>query len=89
VARNALLPVVTALALAVGYSIEGSVVIENVFGWPGLGRMLVSAVAANDYPLAQGAFFLIAVVMVTMNFIADILYGILDPRVAAPGRQQA
>jgi len=89
VARNALLPVVTALALAVGYSIEGNVVIENVFGWPGLGRMLVTAVAANDYPLAQGAFVLIAVVMVTMNFIADILYGVLDPRVATSGRRQA
>jgi len=89
VARNALLPVVTALALAVGYSIEGNVVIENVFGWPGLGRMLVTAVAANDYPLAQGAFVLIAVVMVAMNFIADILYGVLDPRVATSGRRQA
>lgn len=89
VARNALLPVVTALALAVGYSIEGNVVIENVFGWPGLGRMLVTAVAANDYPLAQGAFVLIAVVMVTMNFVADILYGVLDPRVATSGRRQA
>lgn len=89
VARNALLPVVTALALAVGYSIEGNVVIENVFGWPGLGRMLVTAVAANDYPLAQGAFVLIAVVMVTMNFVADVLYGVLDPRVATSGRRQA
>lgn len=89
VARNALLPVVTALALAVGYSIEGNVVIENVFGWPGLGRMLVTAVAANDYPLAQGAFVLIAVVMVTMNFLADVLYGVLDPRVATSGRRQA
>lgn len=89
VARNALLPVVTALALAVGYSIEGNVVIENVFGWPGLGRMLVSAVSANDYPLAQGAFVLIAVVMVTMNFLADVLYGLLDPRVATAGRRRA
>lgn len=88
VARNALLPVVTALALAVGYSIEGNVVIENVFGWPGLGRMLVSAVSANDYPLAQGAFVLIAVVMVTMNFLADVLYGLLDPRVATAGRRR-
>ncbi len=55
-ARNALLPVVTALALGIGYAISGNVVVENVFGWPGLGRMLVQAVSASDYPLAQGAF---------------------------------
>ncbi len=52
-ARNALLPVVTALALGIGYSIGGNVVIENVFGWPGIGRLLVSAVAGSDYPLAR------------------------------------
>ncbi len=87
-ARNALLPVVTAMALGVGYSIGGNVVVENVFGWPGLGRMLVRAVASSDYPLAQGAFFFIAVVMVVMNFLADLLYGLLDPRVGATERAQ-
>lgn len=80
-ARNALLPVVTAFALGVGYSIGGNVVIETVFSWPGLGRMLVRAVAANDYPLAQGAFLIIATVMILMNFVADLLYSALDPRV--------
>ncbi len=80
-ARNALLPVVTAMALGVGYAIGGNVLIETVFSWPGLGRMLVRAVAASDYPLAQGAFFVIAVVIVVMNLIADLLYGWLDPRV--------
>lgn len=88
VARNALLPVVTAMALGIGYSIGGNVVIENVFGWPGLGRTLVRAVSANDYPLAQGAFFLIAVIMVFMNFLADLLYGLLDPRVGSAERAQ-
>lgn len=87
-ARNALLPVITALALGVGYSIGGNVVIENVFGWPGLGRLLVRAVAANDYPVAQGAFFLIAVIMVSMNLIADLLYSLLDPRVGSSARAQ-
>ncbi|HEY63135.1 MAG TPA: ABC transporter permease [Caldilineae bacterium] len=85
-ARNALLPVVTAMALGVGYSIGGNVVIENVFGWPGIGRLLVRAVSSSDYPLAQGAFFLIAVVMVVMNFVADLLYGLLDPRVSTARR---
>jgi len=81
VARNAALPVVTAMALGVGYSIGGNVVIETVFSWPGLGRILVKAVSNCDYPLAQGAFILIATVMVIMNFMADILYSLLDPRV--------
>ena len=88
-ARNALLPVVTALALGVGYSIGGNVVIENVFGWPGIGRLLVRAVASADYPLAQGAFFFIALFMLLMNFVADFLYGVLDPRVGSSARAKA
>jgi peptide/nickel transport system permease protein len=81
-ARNALLPVVTAFALVVGYSLGGNVVIENVFSWPGLGRLLVKAVAAKDYPLAQGAFLLLAAVAIFMNLLADIAYTWLDPRVS-------
>ncbi len=81
-ARNALLPVMTSFAIAVGYQIQGNVVVESVFSWPGLGRELVNAVSASDYPLAQGAFVMIAVVVVTMNLIADMLYGFLDPRVS-------
>lgn len=88
-ARNALLPVATAMALGVGYSIGGNVVIENVFGWPGLGRTLVRAVSASDFPLAQAAFLFIAVVMVAMNFLADLLYGLLDPRVGSSERAKA
>lgn len=81
-ARNALLPVATSFAIAVGYQIQGNVVVETVFSWPGLGRELVNAVSASDYPLAQGAFLMIAAVVVVMNLIADLLYGILDPRVS-------
>lgn len=81
-ARNAALPVVTAMAVGIGYAIGGNVVIETVFSWPGLGRLLVKAVSASDYPLSQGAFLLIAAVMVIMNFVADILYSLLDPRVS-------
>jgi peptide/nickel transport system permease protein len=80
-ARNALLPVATAFALGVGFSVGGNVVIETVFSWPGIGRMLVTAVSSSDYPLAQGAFLLITLVLVTANFIADLLYAVLDPRV--------
>jgi len=80
-ARNALLPVMTSFAIAVGYQLQGNVVVESVFSWPGLGRELVSAVSAADYPLAQGAFLLIAVVVILMNLIADLLYAFLDPRI--------
>ena len=83
-----MLPVLTALTLGIGYSIGGNVVIENVFSWPGLGRTLVRAVQQADYPLAQGAFFLIALIIVFMNFIADILYSLLDPRVGASAQAQ-
>ncbi len=81
-ARNALLPVATAFALVIGYSIGGDVVVENVFSWPGLGRLLVRAVAAKDYPLAQGAFLLIAAMAILMNLLADLVYPWLDPRVS-------
>lgn len=80
-ARNALLPVMTSFAIAVGYQIQGNVVVETVFSWPGLGRELVRAVSASDYPLAQGAFLMIAVVVIVMNLVADLLYAVLDPRV--------
>lgn len=86
-ARNALLPVATAFALGIGQSVGGNVVIETVFSWPGLGRMLVDAVASSDYPLAQGAFLLITTVLVTMNFVADLLYSLLDPRIAHAGHR--
>jgi len=85
-ARNALLPVATAFALGIGSSVGGNVVVETVFSWPGLGRLLVASVAASDYPVAQGAFLLISLVQVTMNLIADLLYALLDPRVTHDAR---
>lgn len=86
-ARNALLPVVTAFALGLGASIGGNVVVESVFAWPGIGRLLVQAVQSADYPLAQGAFIMIAGVLVTMNAVADLAYTALDPRVALRARR--
>jgi len=86
-ARNALLPVVTAFALGLGASVGGNVVIETVFAWPGIGRVLVQAVQGADYPVAQGAFIVIAFVLVVMNTIADLVYAWLDPRVAVGARR--
>lgn len=86
-ARNALLPVVTAFALGLGASVGGNVVIETVFAWPGVGRVLVQAVQGADYPVAQGAFILISVVLATMNTVADLAYAWLDPRVSVGARR--
>ncbi len=81
-ARNALLPVVTAGALFIGMALGGQVLIEVVFIWPGLGREIVQAVTRSDYPLAQGSFIMLSAVVMVMNLIADVLYALLDPRIA-------
>ncbi|WP_227380283.1 ABC transporter permease [Haladaptatus halobius] len=84
-ARNAVLPVITAFAIAIGFAVGGQVLIETVFSWPGLGREMVQAALRSDYPLAQGAFALLSVIVITMNFVADVTYTILDPRVKLGG----
>lgn len=80
-ARNSILPVITVLALVSGIAIGGSLVIETVFNWPGMGREMVRSIEFNDYPLAQAAFFLMGAFVIIMNFIADITYAYLDPRI--------
>lgn len=80
-ARNAMLPVVTALSLAMAFSFNGGVLTETVFSWPGLGRTLVEASVNYDYPLAQGAFIMLAGVVLLAVLCADILYAYLDPRI--------
>lgn len=84
-ARNAILPVVTAFAIAIGFAIGGQVLIETVFSWPGLGREMVNASLRSDYPLAQATFFILSVIVITMNFLADLAYTYLDPRVRLGG----
>lgn len=80
-ARNALLPVVTSLATAIGRSVGGMVLVEYVFSWPGLGREIVLAATRYDFPVAQAAFLMIAALIMAMNILADVLYGYLDPRI--------
>ncbi|WP_160314241.1 ABC transporter permease [Bacillus sp. 522_BSPC] len=80
--RNALLPVVTEIALLVGFAIGGQVLLEVVFNWPGIGRLIVDSIQRNDYPVAQATFFLMGVIVTILNLIADVLYGYLDPRVS-------
>lgn len=80
-ARNALLPVVTQLAITAGLAVGGQVVVEVVFSWPGLGREMLEAVRTSDYPMAQATFMLMAAMVLLLNFVTDLLYGRLDPRV--------
>jgi peptide/nickel transport system permease protein len=79
--RNALLPVYTTLTLALGVMLSGAVVVETVFAYPGLGKLIYDAVTARDYPLLQGAFLLATVGIVAANLLADVTYPLLDPRV--------
>lgn len=80
-APNAALPVLTSVGLSLAFSISGGALTETVFSWPGIGRELVFAVSNNDYPLAQGSFLLIAMVVLIANLVVDVLYAYLDPRI--------
>ncbi|MDM0071568.1 ABC transporter permease [Variovorax sp. J31P207] len=78
--RNALLPIVTLVGLQVGNLLGGAVVTEQIFSWPGLGRMAVGAIFSSDYPLAQGAILVTALGFIVINLLVDTLYAYLDPR---------
>ena len=79
--RNALIPVVTMLALSFGFLLNGSVVIEWIFGWPGIGGLVVDSIYKRDYTMIQGSVLFIAAIFVTLNLIVDISYTYLDPRI--------
>lgn len=80
-ARNSILPITTVVAIVVGVALAGSLVIETIYSWPGMGREMVDSVQYNDYPVAQAVFFLMGSVVIFMNFVADLVYVYLDPRV--------
>lgn len=79
--RRAMLPVVTVLGGRVGHLVSGAVIVEAVFGWPGLGRLLVTAMQTRDAPIVLGVFLLVAVAVVVANLLTDLVYAWLDPRV--------
>ncbi len=79
--RNAILPVLTYSAIMVGFAFGGQVLLEVVFTWPGMGRLMVSSVSQRDYPVAQASFFLMAAVVIALNLLVDLAYGWLDPRI--------
>ena len=80
-ARNALLPMITFLGVSFAVSIGGSVFIEAVFSYPGIGKLIYDSVLCRDYPLLQGCFFMFALVVIVVNFVVDIAYMYLDPRI--------
>jgi peptide/nickel transport system permease protein len=81
VLRNALIPVVTIFGLTLGGLLGGAVILENVFAWPGLGTLAVSAVTNRDFPVIQGTTFFFAVILILANLLVDLSYAFLDPRI--------
>lgn len=87
VGRNAMLPLYTSLLIQIGNILSGSVILEKVFSYPGVGFFLYRGVVARDMPLMMGAFLIITLAVVTMLFVADLTYGIIDPRIRTEGDQ--
>jgi peptide/nickel transport system permease protein len=81
VLKNAMMPVVTAWALDVANLFGGAVITESIFGWPGMGRLIVESVSFRDFPTVASAVFFITLVFVTLNLLVDLSYAWLDPRV--------
>ncbi len=83
--RNALIPTITFLGIQFGSLLGGAVIIEQVFSWPGVGRMIIDAINQRDYPVIQGGVIILALLMVLINLIVDISYSYLDPRIKVGG----
>ena len=83
--RNALVPILTTMGLVAGSLLGGSVAVETIFAWPGIGRLLIAAVQSRDYSVVQGVVLVYGVAFALLNLIVDILYGIIDPRIERTG----
>jgi peptide/nickel transport system permease protein len=81
--RNALIPFITSVGIMTGYLLGGAIVVEQVFAIPGLGRLILGAIAERNYPLIQATILVVTVGFVLVNFLVDVLYGLIDPRVRA------
>ncbi|MCG1019612.1 MULTISPECIES: ABC transporter permease subunit [Burkholderiaceae] len=79
--RNALIPVVTVIGLQVGTLLAGAVLTETLFSWPGIGKWLIDAISRRDYPVVQGGILMIATLVILVNLLVDLLYGVLNPRI--------
>jgi dipeptide transport system permease protein len=83
--RNALIPVITTIGLQVGTLLAGAILTETIFSWPGVGKWMIDAISRRDYPSVQGGLLLIAGVVMVVNLIVDLLYGLADPRIRHRG----
>ncbi|MCB0893454.1 MAG: ABC transporter permease, partial [Propionibacteriaceae bacterium] len=81
--RNAMLPQITGLALSIGTMVGGALITELVFSYPGMGTLLFNAIAANDYPVVQAVTLIITVAVLVANYMVEVLYGFIDPRIRA------
>jgi len=81
--RNALIPVITTIGLQIGVLMAGAILTESIFSWPGIGKWMVDSVFRRDYPVVQGGLLLIALVVMVVNLVVDLLYGLINPRVRA------
>ena len=81
VARNALLPIVTSFVFSLAFAVDGGVIIESIFSWPGMGQTLIAAATTEDLPLAVGAFVFVGIFVLLAHLAADVLYVYLDPRI--------
>ena len=79
--RNALIPVITVIGLQVGLLLSGAILTETIFSWPGVGNWLIHGVQSRDYPVVQGGILLVASIVISVNLIVDLLYGIINPRI--------
>jgi dipeptide transport system permease protein len=79
--RNALIPVITSVGLQVGTLLAGAVLTETIFSWPGIGKWLIESISRRDYPALQGGIMLIAAMVIVVNLIVDLLYGLVNPRI--------
>ena len=79
--KNALIPVITVLALQFGSLLTGAIITEQIFSWPGLGRLLITSISNRDYPQVQASILVIALTYILVNFVSDLLYGVVDPRI--------
>jgi dipeptide transport system permease protein len=79
--RNALIPVVTTIGLQVGVMLAGAILTESIFSWPGIGKWMVDSVFRRDYPVIQGGLLIIALIIMTVNLLVDLLYGLINPRI--------
>jgi len=79
--KNAAIPFITVTGLSLGFMLSGAIIIETVFAWPGLGRLIVQAVPGRDFPVIQAGVFVFALIFVALNLLVDLLYAVVDPRV--------